>query len=150
MASKKSSKKRQSKLKKVVSKKAAPKKAERVKQARIEMEFIGPTEELGKLLFDLFQTHELKTGDAKEIAQDAKIELLPTRIEKDAPSVVILLTIGLGVPESLASNYLWHKCEKFTKSREVKVLVNRAEYVYNEHELKEIIKTTIAKEAEEK
>jgi len=114
------------------------------------MEFIGPTEELGKLLFDLFQAHELKTGHVKEIGSDAKIELLPMRIEKGAPSVVILLTIGLGVPESLASNYLWHKCEKFTKSREVKILINRAEYVYNEHELKKIIKTTIEKETEEK
>ena len=161
MAAKKNSKKYQSKFKKVVGKKAAsktkvakerasPKKAERAKQAGMVMEFIGPTEELGKLLFDLFQTHELKTGDAKEIAPDARIELLPTRIEKGAPSVVIMLTIGLGVPESLASNYLWHKCEKFTKSREVKVLVNGAEYVYNEHELKEIIKTTIEKEIEEK
>jgi len=66
------------------------------------------------------------------------------------PSVVILLTIGLGVPESLASNYLWHKCEEFTKSREVKILINQAEYVYNEHELKNIIKTTIEKENQEK
>src|SRR5208282_1290574 len=111
MTPKKNSKKYQSKSKKVVSKKAAPKKklakkrvspkkAERAKQARMEMEFIGPTEELGKLLFDLFQTHELKTGYAKEIARDAKIELLPGRMEKGAPSVVILLTIGLGVPGS--------------------------------------------------
>ena len=161
MIRKKNSKKYQSKFKKIVSKKAAPqkrlaknraspKKAARAKQARIEMEFIGPTEELGKVLFDLFQTHELKTGDAKEIAPDAKIELLPERIEKGAPSVVILLTIGLGVPESVASNYLWHKCEKLTKSREVKILVNRAEYVYNEHELKKIIKTAIEKQTEEK
>ena len=64
------------------------------------MEFIGPTEELGKLLFDLFQTHELKTRDTREIARDVKIELLPMRMAKDAPAVVVLLTIGLGVPES--------------------------------------------------
>jgi hypothetical protein len=161
MAAKKNSDKDRGKFKKVMSKKAAvkkkvakerssPKKAERAKQARIEMEFIGPTEELGKLLFDLFQTHELKTGHAKEIARDAKIELLPGRVEKGTPSVVILLSIGLGVPESLASKYLWGKCEKFSKSREVKVLINRTEYVYNEHELKEIIKTSIETETEEK
>ena len=136
--------------KKVAKERASPKKAERAKQARIEMEFIGPTEELGKLLFALFQTHELKTGHAKEIARDAKIELLPMRMAKGAPSVVVLLTIGLGVPESLASNYLWHKCETFSKSREVKILINRTEYVYNEHELKKIIKTTIEKETEKK
>jgi hypothetical protein len=150
----KRSKKYQIKLKKVVSKKAAPqkkvgkekaspKKEERANQARIEMEFIGPAEELGKLLFVLFQTHELKTGYAKEIARDAKIELLPTRMAKGAPSFAVLLTIGLGVPESLASNYLWHKCVTFSKSRKVKILINRTAYVYNEHELKEIIKTTI-------
>jgi len=161
MTGKKKSKKHQSKFKKVVSKKAAPpkklakkraspKKAETAKQARIEMEFIGPTEELGKVLFDLFQTHELKSGDVKEIAPDAKMELLPERIEKGAPSVVILLTVGLDVPESVASNYLWRRCEKFTKSREVKILVNQAEYVYNEHELKKIIKTTIQKQTQEK
>jgi hypothetical protein len=148
-------------LKKVLNRKAAPKKkvtkeraslekAESAKQARIEMEFMGPTEELGKLLFDLFQTHELKTGHAKEIAHDAKIELLPMRGAKDAPSVAVLLTIGLGVPESLASKYLWHKCRTFSKSREVKILVNGTEYVYNEHELKKIIKTTMEKETEEK
>ena len=114
------------------------------------MEFIGPTEELGKLLFDLFQTHELKAGYTKEIARDAKIELLPMRMAKGVPSVAVLLTIGLGVPESLASNYLWHKCETFSKSREVKILINRTEYVYNEHELKKIIKTTIEKETAEK
>jgi hypothetical protein len=158
MAPPKSSKKSQNKVKKVVSKKAAPRKkvaraspkAERAKQARIEMEFIGPTEELDKLLFDLFQTHELKTGQAKEIAPDAKIELLPMRMVKGVPSVVALLTVGLGVPESLASNYLWHKCEAFSKSRKVKILINRAEYVYNEDELKKIIKTTIEKETEKK
>ena len=161
MAPKKNSKKYQIKLKKAVSKKAAPnkrvakekaspKKAERAKQARIEMEFTGPTEELGKLLFALFQTHELKTGYAKEIARDTKIELLPARMAKGAPSVAVLLTIGLGVPEGLASNYLWHRCEAFSKSREVKILINRTEYVYNEHELKKIIKTTIEKETEEK
>jgi hypothetical protein len=131
-------------------KRAAPKKADGAKQARIEIEFIGPAEELGKVLFDLFQTHELKTGHVREIAPDAKIELLPGRMVKGAPSVVILLTIGLAVPESVASNYLWHKCGKFTKSREVKILVNQAEYVSNEHELKKIIKTTIEKETEEK
>ena len=114
------------------------------------MEFMGPREELGKLLFELFQAHELKTGHAREIAPDATIELLPARMAKGAPSVALLLTIGLGVPESLASNYLWHKCERFTKSRQVKVLINRAEYVYNEHELKKIIKTTIEKESEAK
>jgi len=161
MAIKKNSKKHQIKLKKLVSKKAAPKKkvakkkaspkkAERAKQARIEMEFIGPTEELGKLLFALFQTHELKTGYAKEIAPDATIELLPTRMAKGTPAAAVLLTIGLDVPESLASNYLWHKCETFSKSREVKILVNQTEYVYNEHELKKIIKTTIEKETEKK
>ena len=161
MARKKISKKHQIKLKTGVSKKAAPKKkvakekasprkVERAKQARIEMEFIGPTEELGKLLFELFQTHELKTGYAKEIAPDAKIELLPARMAKGAPSVALLLAIGLGVPESLASNYLWNKCETFSKSREVKILVNRTEHVYNEHELKKIIKTTIEKETEAK
>ena len=150
------------KLKKVVNKKVAPKKklakgrvspkkAERAKRARIEMEFMGPTEELNKLLFDLFQTNEeLKTGHAKEILPDAKIELLPMRIAKGAPSIVILLSIGLGVPEGLASNYLWHRCEKFTKSGEVKILVNGTEHVYNEHELKKIIKTTIEKETEQK
>jgi hypothetical protein len=53
-------------------------------------------------------------------------------------------------PENLASNYIWHKCEKFSKSREVKILVNGTEYVYNEHELKKIIKTTMEKETEEK
>ena len=163
MAPKKNSEKYQIKFKKVVSKskkaapkkkvakeRASPKKAERAKQARIEIEFIGPTEELGKLLFDLFQAHELKTGHAKEIARDAKIELLPMRMEKGAPSVVILLTIGLDVPESLASNYLWHKCEKFSKSGKVKILVNGTDYVYNEHELKQIIKTTIEKETAKK
>jgi hypothetical protein len=101
-------------------------------------------------LFALFQTHELKTGSAKEIARDAQIELLPTRMAKGAPSAAVLLTIGLGVPESLASNYLWHKCESFSKSREVKILINRTEYVYNEHELKKVIKTTIEKETEQK
>jgi hypothetical protein len=136
--------------KKVAKGRASPKKAEKAKQARIEMEFIGPTEELGKLLFDLFQAHELKTGHVKEIGRDAKIELLPMRTEKGAPSIVILLTIGLGVQESLASNYLWHKCEKFSKSREVKILINGTEYVYNERELKNIIKTTIEKGTEEK
>ena len=161
MIPKNNSKKYQSKSTKVVSKKASPKKrlakkraspkkAEGVKQARIEMEFIGPTEELGKVLFDLFQTHELKTGNAKEIAPDAKIELLPTRMAKGAPSFAVLLTIGLGVPEGLASNYLWRKCVPFSKSREVKILINRTAYVYNEHELKKIIKTTIEKETEEK
>jgi hypothetical protein len=160
MATKKNSKKYQTKLKKVVSKKAAPKKkakekssskkSEGARQARIEMEFVGPTEELGKLLFDLFQTHELKAGYTKEIAPDVKIELLPTQMAKGLPSVAVLLTIGLGVPESLASNYLWHKCETFSKSREVKILINRTEHVYNEHELKKIIKTTIEKETAEK
>jgi hypothetical protein len=43
-----------------------------------------------------------------------------------------------------------HRCEKFSKSREVKILVNGTEYVYNEHELKEIVKTTIEKEAAKK
>src|ERR1700722_15280063 len=135
---KKNSKKSASKFKKAVSKKAAPKKkaakkraspkkAESAKQARIEMEFIGSTDELGKLLFALFQAHELKTGDSKEIAQDAKIELLPMRMEKGAASVVVRLTIGLDVPEGVASEYLWHKCEAFSNSREVKILVNRTE-----------------------
>jgi len=157
MAPKKNSKKQRSKPKKVATKKAAPKKKvarkkpspkkpERAKQARIEMEFIGPTEELGKLLFALFQAHELKTGYAKEIAHDATIELLPARMVKGAPAVAVLLTIGLDVPESLASNYLWNKCEAFSKSRQVKILINQSEYVYNEHELKKIIKTTIEKE----
>src|SRR5579862_2682259 len=147
MAPKKNSEKHHSSLKKVVSKKAAPKKkaakgsaspkkAERAEQARIEMEFIGPTEELGKLLFDLFQAHELKAGHVKEIARDVKIELLPMRMTKGAPSVVVLLTIGLDVPETIASDFLWHRCEKFSKGREVKILMNRTEYVYNEHELK--------------
>ena len=54
------------------------------------------------------------------------------------------------MPESLASNYLWHKCEKFSTSREIKILINGTDYVYNEHELKKIIKTTIEKETEEK
>jgi hypothetical protein len=153
--------KRASTIKKVANKKVVPKEklmkqrassktAEKAKQARIEMEFIGPTEELGKLLFDLFQTHELKTGDAKEIAHDVKIELLPARMVKGTPSVVVLLTIGLDVPESLASNNLWHRCEKFSKSREVKILVNGTDHVYNEHELKHIIKTTIEKETKDK
>jgi hypothetical protein len=161
MTPRKNSKKHQAKLKKVVTKKtaptkkvakakAAPKKAESAKQARIEMEFIGPSEELGKLLFALFQTHELNAGYAKEIAPDAKIELLPARIAKGAPSAAVLLSIGLSVPETVASNYLWHKCETFSKSREVKILVNQTEYVYNEHELKKIIKTTIEKETEQK
>ena len=136
--------------KQVTKQRASSKKAEKAKQARIEMEFIGPTEELGKLSFDLFQANELKTGDAKEIAHDVKIELLPARMAKGTPAVVVLLTIGLDVPESLASNYLWHKCEKFSKSGKVKILVNGTDYVYNEHELKQIIKTTIKKETAKK
>jgi hypothetical protein len=135
---------------KLTKQRASSKKAEKAKQARIEMEFIGPTEELGKLLFDLFQANELKTGHVKEIAHDVKIELLPARMAKGTPAVVVLLTMALGVPETLASNYLWHKCKKFSKSREVKILVNGTEYVYNEHELKEIIKTTIETEAAKK
>jgi hypothetical protein len=153
--------KRASKIKKFVKRKVAPKnklmrqrpsskKAEKAKQARIEMEFIGPTEELGKLLFDLFQANELEAGHAREIAHDVKIELLPARIAKGTPAVVVLLTIALDVPERLASNYLWRKCEKFSKSGEVKILVNGREYVYNEHELKQIIKTTIEKETAKK
>jgi len=153
--------KRASKIKKVANKKTAPneklvkqressKKAEKVKRARIGMEFIGPTEELGKLLFDLFQTHELKAGHVKEIVPEAQIELLPMRMAKGAPSVLVLLTIGLDVPEGLASNYLWHKCEKFSKSRELKILINGTDYIYNEHELRKTIKKTIEKETEEK
>jgi hypothetical protein len=158
---KKSSKNDHTKLKKVASKKApprkkvpkgrgSPKKAEKAEQARIELELTGPTEELGKLLFDLFQAHDLNAGHVKEIARDVKIELLPVRMAKGAPSVVVLLTIALGVPESVASDYLWHKCEKFSKGGEVKILVNRTEYVYNEHELKKIIKTTMEKQTAQK
>ena len=114
------------------------------------MEFIGPTEELSKLLFDLFQTHELKAGHAKEIVPGAQIELLPARMAKGQPSVLVLLTIGLDVPEGVASKYLWHKCEKVSKSRELKILINGTDYIYNEHELKKIIQTTVEKETEEK
>src|ERR1700722_8076644 len=114
------------------------------------MEFIGPTEELSKLLFDLFQTHELKAGHAKEIVTGAQIELLPARMAKGQPSVLVLLTIGLDVPEGVASKYLWHKYEKFSKSRELKILINGTGYIYNEHELKKIIQTTVEKETEEK
>lgn len=157
MPSKKNSENSQSRFKRIVNAQAAPKKkvakkraslekTERAKQARIEMEFMGPTEELGKLLFDLFQTHELKAGHAKEIVPDAKIELLPMRVAQGASSVLVLLTIGLDVPEGLASNYLWRKCEKFSKSRALKILINGTDYVYNEHELKRIIKTTVEKE----
>ena len=32
----------------------------------------------------------------------------------------------------------------------MKILINRTEYVYNEHELKKIIKITMEKETEEK
>jgi hypothetical protein len=158
MASKKNSKNYRSKFKaKVAPKKnvakektSSPEKLKRAKQAKIEMEFIGPTEELGKLLFDLFETHELETGHTKEIVRNTKIELLPMRMAKGTPSVVVLLTTGLGVPESLVSNYLWHKCEKFSKSRELQILVNGTDYVYNEDELKTIIKTTIENETEAK
>jgi hypothetical protein len=158
MAPQKSAKKRRIKSRKVVGKKAAPKravakktarprKAPRANQAKIEMEFIGPTEELGKLLFDLFETHELQAGFEKQIAPDAKIELLPSRIAKEPPSAVVLLTIGVDVPQSLASDYLWHRCRAFSNSRNLRILVNQTKYIYNENELKHMIKTTIEKEA---
>jgi len=163
MALKNKNKKHGTKFKKAASKKAAApgkvankrmprKKIEKATQAKIEMEFLGSTEELGKLLFDLFQAHELETGYSKEITPDAKIELLPMRISKGADtsgSAVVLLTINLDVPETIASKYLWHKIEKFTASKTVKVLVNRTEYVYNERELKNIIKTAIEHETDQ-
>jgi hypothetical protein len=162
MAPKGNRKKNQTRLKKVVSRKSdhkrkaamakesASKKAEGPKPVGIEMDFIGPSEELGKLLFDLFQTHDLETGYAKEITSDVQIELLPARMAKDIPSVAVLLTIGSGVTENVASNYLWHKCGTFNKSRGIKILINREQYVNNEPELTKIIKTTMERETGKK